>query len=52
MTLQVVRIGSDKLEIWRWCKRMVTQADKVEDIHNLPMSRDMHDSLPKQSEFH
>jgi hypothetical protein len=29
MTLQIVRISSDNLEIWIGCKRMVTQASRV-----------------------
>jgi hypothetical protein len=29
MTLQMVRIGSNNLEIWIGCKRMVTQAGRV-----------------------
>jgi hypothetical protein len=29
MTLQIVRIGSDNLEILIGCKRMVTQAGRV-----------------------
>jgi hypothetical protein len=29
MTLQIVRVGSDNLETWIGCKRMVTQASRV-----------------------